>query len=88
MATRTSGIPDTETTTFPTVQAGRHPWFYFEDGTIVLKVDYLRLQIDHSVLDFAILADTNYPLQGSPTFSDRVLACFQRYVDLRVISTQ
>ena len=95
MATRASTIPDAEApslsntsfTTIPAVQAGRHPWFYFEDGTIVLKVDYPRLQLD-SGLDFAPLAATRYPLQGSPTFSDRVLACVQRYVDLRVLSAQ
>ena len=68
--TKAPSLSNTNITTFPAVQAGRHPWFYFEDGTIVLKVDYPRSQFDHSVLDFATLADTNYPLQGSPTFSD------------------
>ena len=68
--TETPSLSNTNITTFPAVQSGRHPWFYFEDGNIILKVGHPRLQFDHSVLDFATLADTNYLLQGSPTFSD------------------
>jgi len=85
-----SGHPDTanEIPTFPPVQAGRHPWFYFEDGNIVLKVDYPRLPLDGSNLYFATLAATNYPLQGSPTLSHRELTSVQRYVDLGVVNTQ
>ena len=69
VTTTATGTP-TGITTFPAVQAGRHPWFYFEDGTIILKVNYSKLQLDNSVHDFVTLADTNHPLQGSPTFSD------------------
>jgi len=36
----------------PTVAAGRHPWFYLEDGTIVLKVGYPRASPFISVTDF------------------------------------
>ena len=46
MATVVVPATGTDTTTFPAVQAGRHPWFYFEDGTIVLKVNYSRLHLD------------------------------------------
>jgi len=70
MATATSDLSNIDIPAFPAVQAGRHPWFYFEDGTIVLKVDDPRVYPVNSVLDFATLADTNDPLQGSPTFSD------------------
>jgi len=52
-ATVTPSPSNTDSTTFPAVQAGRHPWFYFEDGTIILKVNYSKLQHDNSVLDFA-----------------------------------
>ena len=62
MPTEASSLSNTNLTTFPAVQEGRHPWFYFEDGNIVLKVDYLGSRLASSDLDFATLADTNYPL--------------------------
>lgn len=72
----------------PAVEAGRHPWFYFEDGTIVLKVGHMRVPSALSVTNSIILADQARPLQGSPTFSHRVLASVQGYVDHRVIEIQ
>ena len=71
-STQPSGVPVVNALgnqLIPTVAAGRHPQFYFEDGTIVLKVGYLRLSSSISVTDFATLADSSCLLQGSPTFS-------------------
>jgi len=53
MATATSDLSNIDIPAFPAVQAGRHPWFYFKDGTIVLKVDDPRVYPVNSVLDFA-----------------------------------
>jgi len=69
-AVQAGPLPKTDVPAFPAVQEGRHPWFYFKDGTIVLKVNYPNVSLVTSVLDFATLADTSYPLQGSPTFSN------------------
>lgn len=65
-------LPLVDTPTFdviPVVAAGRHPWFYFEDGNIVLKVGYPIVPPSISVTDFATTADPSRLLQGSPAFS-------------------
>jgi hypothetical protein len=79
-------IPSVDT--LPAVAEGHHPWFYFEDGNIVLKVDCSSLSFAISVADVANLADPRCLLQGSPTLSYRVLARIQSYVEPGVVYLQ
>jgi hypothetical protein len=72
----------------PAVAEGHHPWFYFEDRTIVLKVDCSSPSFAISVADVANLADPRCLLQGSPTLSYRTLARVQSHVEPGVVNLQ
>ena len=50
----------------PAVAAGRHPWFYLEDGNVVLKVGYL----DYHPPFQPLICSVGRPKPSSSRFTD------------------